>query len=94
VELVVDEGPHLDCGTPASYLHANLAASGGASVVEPGAVVEGELVRSVVWAGSHVGPQERLVEVVRAGDLTVPAGPPASRPATRVNDSRVIRRLL
>jgi NDP-sugar pyrophosphorylase family protein len=74
VELVVDEGPHLDCGTPASYLHANLAASGGASVVEPGAVVEGELVRSVVWAGSHVGPQERLVEVVRAGDLTVPAG--------------------
>lgn len=57
----------LDCGTPADYLRANLHASGGDSVVGAGAVVDGELVRSVVWDGAYVGPGERLVEQVRAG---------------------------
>jgi NDP-sugar pyrophosphorylase family protein len=72
--IVAGDGPFFDCGTPPDYLAANLAASGGESVVGPGAVVEGELVRSVVWPDGVVGPGERLVESIRAGrDLTVAA---------------------
>lgn len=64
----------IDCGTPADYLRANLHASGGRSVVGAGAVVAGELVRSVVWPDGVVRRGERLVEAIRAGaDLTVPA---------------------
>jgi MurNAc alpha-1-phosphate uridylyltransferase len=69
----------IDCGTPADYLAANLHAGGGRSVVDPSAVVEGEVERSVVWDGAHVAAGERLVEVVRAGTrlhpVTVPAMP-------------------
>jgi MurNAc alpha-1-phosphate uridylyltransferase len=61
----------VDCGTPADYLRANMLASDGAAVVEPGAVVEGEVVRSVVWAGERVGPGERLVDAVRAAGVTL-----------------------
>ena len=43
MEVVRHDGPFVDCGTPAQYLAANLAASGGESVVEPGAVVDGVL---------------------------------------------------
>ncbi len=71
LEVVAHDGPFVDCGTPARYLAANLAVSGGAPVIGRGAVVEGELVRSVVWAGSRVHAGERLVDVVRAGPLTV-----------------------
>ena len=39
-------------------------------MVGVGAVVEGRLTRSVVWDGAWVGPDEDLVEVVRAGDRT------------------------
>lgn len=75
LELVPGAGPFFDCGTPADYLAANLAASGGASVVGEGARVEGELVRSVVWPGGVVHRGERLVECIRVGeDLTVAAG--------------------
>jgi NDP-sugar pyrophosphorylase family protein len=75
LELIPTAGPFFDCGTPADYLAANLAASGGRSVVGAGARVEGELVRSVVWPGGVVHRGERLVECIRAGeDLTVPAG--------------------
>ncbi len=64
----------IDCGTPADYLRANLHSSRGASVIGAGAIVEGELVRSVVWAGCRVDRGERLVEQVRAdGGLTVDA---------------------
>ena len=38
---------------------------------EPGAVVEGELVRSVVWSGERVGPDERLVDAIRAAGVTL-----------------------
>ena len=48
IDVVRWPGPCLDCGTPARYLHANLAASGGATVVEPGASVHGNAERSVV----------------------------------------------
>jgi len=76
LELVVTGAAVIDCGQPADYLAANLHASAGASVVGPGAVVEGRLDRSVVWPGAYVDRQEHLVQVVRAGTreqpLTVP----------------------
>jgi hypothetical protein len=71
LELAVTETTAVDCGTPADYLRANMLASGGAAVVEPGAAVEGEVVRSVVWAGERVGPGERLVDAVRAAGVTL-----------------------
>jgi len=68
IEVVRWEGPCLDCGTPARYLAANLAATGGASVIGDGARVDGEVVRSVIWPGARVRPRERLVDAVRASD--------------------------
>ena len=66
LELVVDaDGRYVDCGTPLDYLRANLLSSGGRSVVGAGAVVEGELVRSVVWPGARVEPGELLVDSIR-----------------------------
>jgi MurNAc alpha-1-phosphate uridylyltransferase len=74
LDLCPADGVFFDCGTPSDYLSANLAANGGESVVGPGAVVEGELVRSVVWPGGLVAAGERLVESIRVGrDLTVSA---------------------
>lgn len=78
VELVPYRGSFIDCGTPADYLAANLHASGGASVIGAGAVVEGELVRSVVWPGATVRRGERLVEAIRADGLTVRATGPSN----------------
>lgn len=71
LELVRAELDVVDCGTLSDYLRANMAASGGRPVVEPGAVVEGRLERSVVWAGERVGPGERLVDAVRAAGTTL-----------------------
>lgn len=72
LEVVRYDGPFVDCGTPAQYLAANLQASDGASVVEPGALVEGTLDECVVWAGGVVGPGEHLRHAIRlAGSLTV-----------------------
>jgi NDP-sugar pyrophosphorylase family protein len=76
LELVRYDGPWYDTGTPSTYLAANLAASGGASVIAPDAVVDPTAVveRSVVWPGATVHADEHLVEVIRAaGDLTVEA---------------------
>jgi len=85
LELVDFPGTAVDCGTPADYLRANLHASGGASVVGLGAVVEGTLERCVVWDGAYVAPGEHLSECVRAGTreepLTVSASLAGSRPA-------------
>jgi NDP-sugar pyrophosphorylase family protein len=66
LEVVGADVAFVDCGTPRSYLAANLLASGGRSVVGEGARVEGEVVRSVVWDGGRVRPDERLVDAVRA----------------------------
>jgi NDP-sugar pyrophosphorylase family protein len=72
LDVVRHEGPFVDCGTPAQYLAANLLASGGASVVGEGAVVDGTVDRSVLWPGALVRPGERLTCAVRTGDgLTV-----------------------
>jgi MurNAc alpha-1-phosphate uridylyltransferase len=62
----------IDCGTPADYLAANLHASGGASVVGPGAVVEGRIERCVVWDRAHVGLGEHLADAIRAGTRDAP----------------------
>lgn len=70
LDFVVHDGTFIDCGTPRDYLAANLDASGGENVVGPGALVEGELVRSVVWPGAVVYPAERLVDGIKATELT------------------------
>jgi NDP-sugar pyrophosphorylase family protein len=73
LDLTALEGRFIDCGTPGDYLAANLAASGGRSVVGEGAVVEGDLERSVVWPGGVVRRDERLVDAIRVWDwMTVP----------------------
>lgn len=78
LEVLTYGGPFVDCGTPAGYLQANLAVSGGGSVVGEGAVVAGRLVRSVVWPGCTVGPAEVLVDAIRADrGLTVLVRRPA-----------------
>jgi len=72
VEVVRHDGPFVDCGTPRQYLEANLLASGGDSVVEPGAVVEGRLDRCVVWSDGRVHPDEELSCCIRVrGGVTV-----------------------
>lgn len=94
LDVVGWDGPLLDCGTPADYLAANLAAIGGdavvgagatvagaavASVVGEGAVVEGRVVRSVLWEGTRVAPGEVLVDAVRASSrVTVLVRPPGA----------------
>lgn len=87
-DLVPYAGTFVDCGTPADYLAANLHASGGVSVVAPDAVVDGVVVRSVVWPGSRVDAGEHLVDVIRADGLTVQAGPlgPSTTPAAPADD--------
>lgn len=73
LDLVVHPGAFVDCGTPRDYLAANLAASAGAAVVDPRAVVAAGavVVRSVVWDDAVVAPGEVLVDAVRAGRWTV-----------------------
>lgn len=71
IDAVRWDGPCLDCGTPARYLQANLVASGGAPVIEPGAAVAGVVERSVVWRGAAVEPAEHLVDAIRTERLTV-----------------------
>lgn len=68
--LVLAPGPWFDCGTPADYLAANLEANGGESVIGAGALVQGEVRRSVVWPGATVKPGERLVGAIRLPDGT------------------------
>lgn len=73
-EMTEHTGTFVDCGTVADYLAANLHANDGKSVVGEGALVEGELVRSVVWPYGVVHEGERLVDAVRTDTgLTVVA---------------------
>lgn len=65
LEIVPFTGPFVDCGTPAAYLAANLAASGGHSVVATGARVEGRVRRCVLWEEAVVDPGEVLVDAIR-----------------------------
>jgi N-acetyl-alpha-D-muramate 1-phosphate uridylyltransferase len=81
LDLHVTEALFIDCGSPADYLTANLASSGGAPVVGAGARVDGECVRCVVWPGGRVAADEHLVDAIRVGaTLTVRPGPFDRRP--------------
>ena len=72
VEVVRHDGEFVDCGTPLQYLTANLLASGGDSVVEAGARVEGTLDQCVVWSDAEVHANEHLTRSIRArGRITV-----------------------
>ena len=74
LEFVQAGGQFVDCGTPREYLRANLIASGGDSVVGPGAEVRGRIDRCVVWPGGVVAEGEVLHDCIRVGsDLTVDA---------------------
>ena len=71
LDAVAAAGTVVDCGTPADYLRANLAVSGGRSVIGAGAKVEGTVERCVVWSGSEVAAGEHLVDAIRAEGITV-----------------------
>jgi MurNAc alpha-1-phosphate uridylyltransferase len=72
VEVVRHDGDFVDCGTPEQYLAANLLASGGASVVEEGARVDGSLDQCVVWSDAEVHANESLHRAIRIrGRITV-----------------------
>lgn len=62
----------IDCATPADLLAANMALSGGDSVIGAGAVVQGRVRHSLVWPGARVWPGEDLVAAIRTdGGVTV-----------------------
>jgi CTP:molybdopterin cytidylyltransferase MocA len=68
LELVTSDVPFFDCGTIAEYHAANMAASGGENVVGPGAVVQGEIERTVLWRDVHVAADEHLIDAIRPKD--------------------------
>ncbi len=65
LEVVGTAARFVDCGTPSSYLAANLLASGGDTVVGEGAEVLGEAVRCVLWPGAVVRADEVLTDAIR-----------------------------
>ncbi|CAA9212354.1 MAG: hypothetical protein AVDCRST_MAG20-104 [uncultured Acidimicrobiales bacterium] len=67
LELTGTTARYLDCGTPGAYLRANLAASGGRTVVGEGAVVAGTATRCVLWPGAVVHAGEVLEDAIRTG---------------------------
>lgn len=70
VESVAHDGPFVDCADPADYLRANLLAAGGSSIASD-AVVDGQVVDSVVWPGARVRSNERLWRAIRTPHRTV-----------------------
>jgi NDP-sugar pyrophosphorylase family protein len=72
LDVAHHRGAFFDCGTPASYLAANLGAADGRSVVGPGATVRGTIEASVVWPAAVVRDGEQLRHAIRADErLTV-----------------------
>lgn len=85
LDVVSLHGLYLDCGTPSSYLYANLLEvedtliAGDAvvtgevsrSVIGAGAQVHGDVHDSVIWPGSVVAKGENLSRSIRAGDVTL-----------------------
>jgi N-acetyl-alpha-D-muramate 1-phosphate uridylyltransferase len=65
IQSVRHDGVWFDAGTPHGYLAANLWASGGATVVGEGAVVDGVADRCVLWEGTRVRRNEVLRDAVR-----------------------------
>lgn len=85
LDVISLHGLYLDCGTPRSYLHANLlevedtlvaadatvTGTVSRSVVGAGAIVRGDVRDSVVWPGAEVGAHEQLSRVIRAPGITI-----------------------
>ena len=65
LELIDYAGHAFDCGTPAEFITANLAAAGARTVIAADAAVTGAVDLSVVLAGATVGADERLVGAIR-----------------------------
>lgn len=65
LEVVTSEAGFVDCGSPADYLRANLAATAGVSSVAPTATVRGDITRCVVWPRAHVEVGEVLTDAIR-----------------------------
>ena len=68
VHLVPFKGLAIDGGTPADLLAANLVESGGTTVVEPGATVDGTAEQCLVLAGGHVQAGPHLQRCVVDGN--------------------------
>ncbi len=78
LESIPSTGTFVDCGNPASYLRANLLASGGASVFGESSVISGDepatdlVTESVVWDGARLRAGERLHRAIRtSGGRTI-----------------------
>jgi NDP-sugar pyrophosphorylase family protein len=65
LQTVAVSGCFIDCGTPFDLWRANMEVSGGESVLGEGAVVLGEIRRSVVFPRAVVNPGERLDQAIR-----------------------------
>lgn len=73
LDLVTTTARFVDCGTPADYLAANLAATGGASAIDPTARVGtgASVEASVLWPEAEVAPGEVLHHAIRTPEVTV-----------------------
>lgn len=70
LQVVATDCRWFDCGTPRRYLDANLAVAAGdtSRLIGTAAIVEGDVMDSVVWPGAVVRPGERLVRAIRAAE--------------------------
>lgn len=68
LEFVESAAPFFDCGTLRDYHAANMAASGGLTVIGDGARVLGTAARCVLWPGVTVAEGEELIDAVRPAD--------------------------
>jgi hypothetical protein len=68
VDLVPFTGLAIDGGTPANLLAANLVESGGRTVVEPGATVDGTAEQCLVLSGGEVRAGEHLRRCIVDGN--------------------------
>jgi N-acetyl-alpha-D-muramate 1-phosphate uridylyltransferase len=68
VKLVPFTGLAIDAGTPANLLAANLVESGGNTVVEPGANVDGTAEQCLVLAGAEVRAGTHLERCIVDGN--------------------------
>ena len=68
LDVARHNGRFFDCGTPALYLAANMAASDGRSVVGRAAIVDGTVESSVIWPGAVVAEGEHLRHAIRANE--------------------------
>ncbi len=71
LDAVHHPGAVVDCASPGDYLAANMAWSGGETVIGAGAVVEGDARRCVLWPEAQVHRGEQLVDTIRTPTLSV-----------------------